>query len=47
MIRALNLIESKRVDVKPTISEVVPLEQVQRAFESLHTGKNIAVLVKP
>jgi threonine dehydrogenase-like Zn-dependent dehydrogenase len=47
MIRALNLIESKRVDVKPTISEVVPLEQVQRAFEALYTGKNVAVLMKP
>jgi len=35
------------VDVKPMISEILPLEEVQRGFDSMYSGKNIAVLLKP
>ncbi len=47
MIPALKLIEHGRVDVKPMITKIIPLDEVQRAFDSLHTAENIAVLLKP
>jgi len=47
MITSLNLITRKKVDVKPMISEVIPLDEVQRAFDSIWSGKNIVSLVKP
>jgi hypothetical protein len=47
MIAALKLIEHDRVDVKPMITEIIPLDEAQRAFDSLHTAENIAVLLKP
>jgi len=47
MSDALNLIARKQVDVKPMISEIVPLDQVQRAFDNLWSGQNIVSLVKP
>ena len=47
MVPSLKLIESKRVDVNPMISEIIPLDETQRAFDSLYEGKNVAVLVKP
>jgi len=47
MDATLRLLEYKRVNVKPLISEIMPLEDVQRAFDSMYSGKNIAVLLKP
>jgi (R,R)-butanediol dehydrogenase/meso-butanediol dehydrogenase/diacetyl reductase len=47
MINALNLIARKQVNVKPMISEIIPLDEVQRAFDSLRSGKNIVSMVKP
>ena len=44
---AMKLMENKRVDVTPTITEVIPLAETQRAFESLKDGTNLAVLLKP
>jgi len=44
---ALNLIASKLVDVRPLISEIMPLEEVQRGFDSIRSGKNLSVLLKP
>jgi threonine dehydrogenase-like Zn-dependent dehydrogenase len=46
MPNALRLLEYKRVSVKPLIL-VLPLKDVQRAFDSLYSGENIAVLLKP
>jgi threonine dehydrogenase-like Zn-dependent dehydrogenase len=46
MPNALKLLEYKRVSVKPLIL-VMPLKDVQNAFETLYSGKNIAVLLKP
>ena len=36
-----------RGNVKPMITEVIPLDEAQRAFDSLHQAENIAVLLKP
>ena len=47
MDATLRLLEYKRVNVKPLITEILPLEDVQRAFDSLYSGENIAVLLKP
>ncbi len=47
MLPSLKLMEFQRVNVKPVITEIVPLVQAQRGFDSLHTAKNIAVLLKP
>ena len=44
---ALRLIANKQVDVKPLISAIMPLEEVQKAFDSMYSGENIAVLLKP
>ena len=47
MYHALKLMEFKRVNVRPVITEIIPLEEAQRAFESLREHKNLAVLLKP
>jgi threonine dehydrogenase-like Zn-dependent dehydrogenase len=44
---ALNLMANKMVDVKPLISEIMPLADAQRGFDSIRSGQNIAVLLKP
>jgi len=44
---SLRLIANNQVNVKPLISEIVPLEEAQRAFDSIYSGENIAVLLKP
>jgi len=43
----MNLIAHKQVNVKPLISEIIPLVDAQRAFDSMYSGRNIAVLLKP
>ena len=47
MIPAMKLIEYGQVNLKPMVTEVIPLEEAQRAFDSLHNGTNIAVVLKP
>ncbi len=47
MIPSLALLQYGRVNIKPVLTEVVPLAEIQRGFESLRMGKNIAVLIKP
>lgn len=47
MATALRLLEYKRVNVKPLITEIIPLKDVQRAFDSMCSGENIGVLLKP
>jgi len=44
---SLNLMANKLVDVKPLISEILPLEDAQRGFDSIRSGESLAVLVKP
>ncbi len=43
----MHLIEHKQVNVKPIISEIIPFEEAQRAFDSQYSGENIAALLKP
>ena len=47
MIPAMKLIENGQVNLKPMVTEVMPLEEAQRAFDSLHNGTNVAVVLKP
>ncbi len=44
---SMRLIANKQVNVKPMISEIIPLEDVQRAFDSMYSGENIVALLKP
>jgi len=46
-IQAMRLMQYKRVNCKPLISKIMPLEDVMLAFESLYNGENIVVLLKP
>ena len=43
----MSMIAHKQVNVKPLISEIIPLEDIQRGLDSVYSGKNIGVLVKP
>jgi len=47
MIPSMKLIENGQVNLEPMVTEVIPIEEAQRAFESLHNGTNLAVVVKP
>ena len=44
---SLNLMAHKLVDVRPLISEIMPLEDAQRGFDSIRSGHNLGVLLKP
>jgi (R,R)-butanediol dehydrogenase/meso-butanediol dehydrogenase/diacetyl reductase len=44
---SMNLVKNKQVNVRPLISEIMPLEEVQRGFDSIWRGDNLAVLLKP
>jgi len=47
MIPSMKLIENGQVNLKPMVTEVIPLDEAQRAFDSLHEGTNVAVVLKP
>jgi len=47
MALSMYLIAHKQIDPKPLISEIIPLKDCQRAIDSVYSGKNIAVLLKP
>ena len=47
MYTTLKLLEYKRLNVKPLISEIMPLKDTQKAFDSLFSGENLVVLLKP
>ncbi len=46
-VLAMYLISHKQIDPRPLISEIIPFADVQRAVDSVYSGKNIAVLLKP
>lgn len=46
-IQAMKLMQYKRVDCRALISEIMPLEDVKRAFDSLYAGKNLLVMLAP
>ena len=45
--QALKMLEYKRIKCKPLVSAVMPLADVQQAFDSLYQGKNTLVMLKP
>jgi len=44
---AIRLLANQQIDISPLITEILPLDDVEKAFESAYSGKNIAVLLKP
>jgi len=46
-LEAMKLMQYKQVNCKPLVSEIMPLEDVQRAFDSLYSGENLLVMLKP
>ena len=47
IIYSLNLIAHGRVNLKPMISSIMPLDEAQKGFDSMYSGENIIVLLKP
>jgi (R,R)-butanediol dehydrogenase/meso-butanediol dehydrogenase/diacetyl reductase len=46
-VLSMYLIAHKQIDPRPLISEIIPFADVQRAVDSVYSGQNIAVLLKP
>jgi Zn-dependent alcohol dehydrogenase len=46
-LQALKMMEYKRINCRPLVSAVMPLADVQQAFDSLYQGKNALVMLKP
>jgi len=46
-IKAMNLMQYKRVECKNLVSEIMPLEDVSKAFDSLYASENLLVMLKP
>ncbi len=44
---SMYLIAHKQIDPKPLISEIIPFADIQRAVDSVYSGRNITVLLKP
>ena len=47
MMDSLYMISHKQIDPKPLISEIIPFDDCQRAVDSVYSGENIAVLLRP
>ena len=47
IVHSLSLIANKLVDLRPMVSAVMPLDEVQNAFDTMYSGENIVVLLKP
>ena len=45
--RALALVEERRVELEPLVSEVVPLDAWERVFEDLRTGRAVKYVFDP
>jgi L-iditol 2-dehydrogenase len=46
-VLSMYLIAHRQIDPRPLISEIIPFAEVQRAVDSVYSGRNIAVLLKP
>lgn len=44
---AMRLMQYKQVDCRPLVSEVMPLGDVGKAFDSLYSGENLLVMLEP
>jgi threonine dehydrogenase-like Zn-dependent dehydrogenase len=47
MLDSLYMISHRQIDPKPLISEIIPFDDAQRAIDSVYSGQNIAVLLRP
>ncbi|MCP4752160.1 MAG: hypothetical protein GY866_14785 [Proteobacteria bacterium] len=47
MATAMQMMANKQVDVKQLITATIPLDEVQKGFDSVYSGDNIAVLLQP
>lgn len=47
MERAVSLISSRRINLYPLISEIIPLQEIEKGVDLASTGRAIRVLVKP
>jgi threonine dehydrogenase-like Zn-dependent dehydrogenase len=47
MIPSMALIENGQVNLKPMVTAVMPLAEAQRAFDALHEGTEVAVVLQP
>jgi len=47
MSDAMYLISHKQIAPKPLITEIIPFDDCQRAIDSVYSGENIAVLLRP
>jgi L-iditol 2-dehydrogenase len=45
--RVLKLVGSKKINLKPLISEIIPLEDAQKGFEKLRKKEALKVLLRP
>jgi len=46
-VLSMYLISHKKIDPRPLISEIISFDDVQRAVDSVYSGQNIGVLLKP
>ncbi|MBI5969405.1 MAG: alcohol dehydrogenase catalytic domain-containing protein [Deltaproteobacteria bacterium] len=46
-MRAINLIASKKVDVRPVMTHLLPLEKTREGFETLRQRKGLKVILNP
>lgn len=44
---SMHMIDQKQIDPRPLISEIISFDDCQRAIDSVYSGENIAVLLKP
>jgi len=47
LVTAMHLMANKQVDVRPLITAILPLDEVQKGFDSVYDGLNTAVLLRP
>ncbi len=47
MDRAVSLISSRRINLYPLISDIIPLQDINRGVDIASTGRSIRVLVRP
>jgi len=46
-LEAMKLLQYGQVNCKPIVSEIMPLADVKKAFDSLYAGENLLVMLKP
>ncbi len=47
MVDSLHMISHRQIDPKPLITDIIAFDDVQRAVDSVYSGENVAVLLKP